>query len=245
MARLLRHAFDATRFYFVVGMFCGGSLAWSLIAGVLERFMRRGIGARLGQFVIMLGFRGGLWLMRVTRLAQFDLGELDTLREAGPLVIVSNHLSLLDALMIISRLPSVACIAKASLWDNVLLGGSVRLAGYIRNDAPLPLIRAAVRALQAGSQLLIFPEGTRGDGHRLGTFKPGFVLIARGAKVPIQTVFLEYETPYLRQGWKLTRMPSFPLIYRARCGKRFEEIGSSADSAIMLQRYFATELAMT
>ena len=68
MVRLLRHAFDATRFYFVVGMFCGGSLAWSLIAGVLERFMRRGIGARLGQFVIMFGFRGGLWLMRLPRL---------------------------------------------------------------------------------------------------------------------------------------------------------------------------------
>jgi hypothetical protein len=86
MVRLLKHAFDATRFFFVVGMFCAGSLTWSLVAGLLERFLRRQSGAKLGQFVIMLGFRGGLWLMRVTQLAQFDIGALDMLREAGPLV---------------------------------------------------------------------------------------------------------------------------------------------------------------
>ena len=59
------------------------------------------------------------------------------------------------------RLPRVVCITKATIWDNMFFGGGVRLAAYIRNDAPLPMIRRAAQAVRDGSQLLIFPEGSR------------------------------------------------------------------------------------
>ena len=55
----------------------------------------------------------------------------------------------------------MVCITKASIWDNWFLGGGARLAGYIRNDAPVNLIRRSVAELRAGHQLLVFPEGTR------------------------------------------------------------------------------------
>ena len=239
----LARARDRGMFYLVLGIFCLASLVWSLLAGVLFRLLPRRAGATLGQFVIMAGFRAGLGLMRLGGLARFDLAALDALPAQGPAVIACNHLSLLDAVLVISRLPNAVCIAKAGLWDNPFLGGSVRLAGYIRNDAPLALIRAASRALREGRQLVIFPEGTRSDGRGLGRFKPGFAAMARAAGVPVQTVFLHSNTPYLRRGWVLHRMPDFPLAYRARCGRRIAVSGDVRAASDGMERYFADELS--
>ncbi len=238
----LLRAWECVAFPLVLGIFCAGALGWSLIAAVLYRVLPRRVGVVLGQCAIMRGCRAGLWLMRITGLARFDLAEVDRLRGEAPLVIACNHLSLLDAIELLSRLPRAACIAKAGLWDNPFLGGSVRLAGYLRNDAPLALVRDGAAALRAGSHLIIFPEGTRSDGSGLGAFKPGFVAIARAGGAPVQAVLLHSNTPYLRRGWKLGRMPSFPLIYRARLGRRFHPAGRTKAETAEIAAWFAAEL---
>jgi 1-acyl-sn-glycerol-3-phosphate acyltransferase len=238
LQRLCR-AMQLMRFYLVASIFCVGSFTWSILAGLLYRWRSPNAGQRFGRAAISRGFRGGLWLMRVARLAQFDLSALDGLNQEGPMVIACNHRSLLDAVLVISRLPRAVCISKAGLWDNPALGGSVRLAGYIRNDAPLTLVRAGIAALRQDAQLVIFPEGTRGSGDRMGAFKGGFALIARGARVPIQTVYLDYSTPYLGPGWKLLRAPQFPLVYRVRLGERFAPTQrSTADTLAIVERHF-------
>jgi 1-acyl-sn-glycerol-3-phosphate acyltransferase len=135
------------------------------------------------------------------------------------------------------------CITKASLWDNPALGAGARLAGYIRNDAPLRLVRQAARAVRGRSQLLIFPEGTRTLGGPVNAFKPGFALMARQAGVPVQTVFLHASSPYISKGWPLWRRPDFPLVYRARLGERFIVEGSAVAFSARLEAYFRAELA--
>src|SRR6185312_7501431 len=100
-------------------------------------------GEPLGQFMIMAGFRYFVAAMRLTGIIQCDLRSLDVLRRSGPVVIAPNHPSLLDAVLIISRLPRVVCAAKSEIWDNLFLGAGVRLAGYVRNDSPAALIRHA------------------------------------------------------------------------------------------------------
>jgi 1-acyl-sn-glycerol-3-phosphate acyltransferase len=139
----------------------------------------------------------------------------------------------------------VVCITKAALWDNLLLGGSIRLAAYIRNDAPVTLVKLAVRALRSGHQLLIFPEGTRTTTPPLSVFKPGFVLMARHSGVPIQTVFLEGGARYLGKGWPLFRKPEFPLVYRARLGRRFDAPEDVRGFIAELERYYRDELGGT
>jgi hypothetical protein len=47
-------------------------------------------------------------------------------------------------------------------------------------------------------------------------------LIAQLAKVPIQTVIIETDSPYLRKGWPLLRPPPAPVVVRVRLGPRFE-----------------------
>jgi 1-acyl-sn-glycerol-3-phosphate acyltransferase len=138
--------------------------------------------------------------MQAIGVFRCHLDALDVLRDAGSLVIAPNHPLLLDAVVVISRLPRVICITKAALWDNFFLGGSVRLAGYVRNDAPLSMVKQALSGLQNDQQLLIFPEGTRTVSPPVNAFKGGFLLMARRAGAPVQTVFLQNNSGYLGKG---------------------------------------------
>ncbi len=191
----------------------------------------------------MGAFRWLLALMRLTGIARTDLAALDALRDDRGIVIVSNHPSLLDAVLVISRLPRVVCIAKAGNWDNPFLGAGARLAGYIRNDAAHTLIRRAAASLRDGRQLLIFPEGTRTVRAPVGTMKGGFALMARAAGAPVQTVLIEVDSPFLGKGWPFFRKPAFPITYRARLGRRFVVEGSAVAFAAELESYFRNELA--
>jgi 1-acyl-sn-glycerol-3-phosphate acyltransferase len=131
---------------------------------------------------------------------------------------------------------------KASIWDNLILGGGARFAAYIRDDCPFTMIRAATAALRAGSQLLMFPEGTRTQQKGRYHFKGGFAFIAKTARVPVQTVFIETNSPFLGKGWSLFRKPAFPLIYRARLGRRYEVDGAIKPVVRELENYFRDTL---
>ena len=216
--RTARFCYECLVFYGLLLVFGMTSLILSVVAGILHLILPRRVGTPLGQRMIMGSCRGFVGLMRLTGIIRCDLRELDGLRRAGPLIIAPNHPSLLDAVLILSRLPHVVCTAKAELLDNPFLGGSARLAGFIRNDCATRFIRAGARQLESGRQVLIFPEGTRTVGGRLGGFKGGFALIAKRAGAPVQTVFIDSNSGFLGKGWPLWRKPQFPLRYRVRLG---------------------------
>lgn len=106
---------------------------------------------RTGRLVITMGFRIYLRALSIMGACRFDLKALDILQGESPMIIAPNHPSLMDALMVISRLPNLACIMKSELVDNVFFGAGARLAGYIRNDSLRGMIYLAVEDLRSGS----------------------------------------------------------------------------------------------
>jgi 1-acyl-sn-glycerol-3-phosphate acyltransferase len=238
----LRRVYEVVVFYALLAFFGLLSLLWSLPAAPLHMLLPRRIGVPLGQFMIMAGFRCFVGAMRLTGIIDCDLRALDVLRRGTSVVIAPNHPSLLDAVLVISRLPRVACAAKAEIWDNIFLGAGARLAGYIRNDSSTTLIRHAAAQLQAGRHFLIFPEGTRTRAAPIGDFKGGFALIAKKARTPVQTVFIESNSPFLGKGWSLFKRPEFPLVYRVRLGRRFAVAGDLHEFVDELHAYFQHEL---
>jgi len=193
--------------------------------------------------VIARGFRMYLGALRAAGACRFDLDALDGLRGAGPLILAPNHPSLLDAVMLLSRAPQAACVLKAALLDSVLFGAGARLAGYIRNDPPMGMVRRSVEVLREGGQLLLFPEGTRTVRAPLNPFRGAIALIARRAGAPVQTVFIEADSAFLGKGWPLTRRPPLPLHYRVRLGRRFDPPQDLHAFVRELEQYFARELA--
>lgn len=240
--RLLMLPIQYVQIYGAFFLFGAGGILFTLISTLLYPIMPRESGARFGQTMTYRLFRLYLWL--VTKLGTFkaDLSALDALRDEPGLIIAANHPGLLDAVLVISRLPRVVCIMKAEIWDNIFLGGGARLAGHIRNDTPMDMVRAAAAEVRRGQQLLVFPEGTRTRQKPINAFKGGFALIAKRAGAPIQTVFIETDNPCLSKGWPLSKKPAMPVTFHVRLGKRFEVQGDVPTFVAELEDYFRSEL---
>lgn len=108
----------------------------------------------------------------------------------GPYVVVANHQSLLDILML-SKLPrEMKWIAKEELFRVPWVGWMFRISGDIavkRGDAESggAALAKARRYLENGMNVMIFPEGTRSKTAKLLPFKSGAFRLAIEAGVPI------------------------------------------------------------
>lgn len=223
----------------LLGVIC---LAWTPVALLVYPFLSARQGRALGRSAICLCFRFYLVCLGGSRLCRFDLTALDALRDAPPLIIAPNHPCMLDAVMVISRLPNVACVLKADLMNNVFLGAGARLARFIRNEPVRRMVRLAVADFQYGSHLLLFPEGTRTVADPVNPLKGSIALIACRAQVPVQTVLIETDSRYLTKGWTLFRKPPMPIHYRVRLGRRFDPPQNTRQFMTELEHYFNHEL---
>lgn len=218
------------------------SLSWTLVATMLYPVLPKRYATLLGRHVIMISFRAYLASLSVSRRCSFDLTELDVLKNETPLIIAPNHPCLLDAVMVISRLPNVACVMKAELMNNIFLGAGARLARYIRNEPIRQMVMQAAENFKNGSHLLLFPEGTRTINQPINSLKGSIALIAMQANVPVQTILIETNSPYLSKGWPLFRKPTLPVSYKVRLGKRFNAPNDAHNFISELEAYFSQAL---
>jgi 1-acyl-sn-glycerol-3-phosphate acyltransferase len=225
----------------LLGLLCFG---WSLVSLVLFAILPASAGRKVGRLGAMWCFRGYLSVMEALGAWRLDLRELDALRDAGPLIVAPNHPCLLDAVLVVSRLPNALCVMKGALVGNFLLGPAARLARYVRNDSLLKLVTRAGEELRQGGQLVIFPEGTRTVGECIGPLTQAVGALSRRCNVPVQTVVIEADTRFLGKGSALASIPRLPLSYRVRLGRRFEPPQDVREFTLELERYFMRELAV-
>ena len=218
-------------------------IVWALVAPLLHLVLPERIGRRVGRAAAMGWFRFYLAVMEGLGAWRLDLSALDALREEGALIIAPNHPCLLDAVLVVSRLPNAVCVMKGSLLRNFLLGPAARLARYVPNDSLPRLITNAGEELRLGGQLLLFPEGTRSTAQPIGSFTAAVGALSRRSGVPVQTVIIEADARFLAKGWTPAMRPELPLTYRLRLGRRFEPPRDVRAFTAELERYFTRELA--
>ena len=223
----------------LLGLIC---LTWSMFALPLYFVLPRRIGTAVGRRAIMSGFRLYAWSLAVTRAYRLDLRDIDSLKGGPPVILAPNHPSLIDALLILTRHPNIVCVMKAALMRNVFLGSGSRLARYVRNGSSRQMVKESVAHLREGGILLLFPEGTRTTRAPINALAGSVGLIAKYANVPVQTLVIETDSPFLGKGWPLFRRPRLPITYRVRLGRRFAPPSDVAAFTAELDRYYRHEL---
>lgn len=224
----------------LLGLIC---LTWSLVALPLYFILPRRTGTALGRRGIMTGFRLYAWTLSISGAYRLDLRAIDSLKDGPPLILAPNHPALIDALLILTRHPNVVCVMKSELMKNVFLGAGARLARYVRNDSSRQMVKESVAHLRAGGMLLLFPEGTRTTRVPLNPLVGSVGLIAKHANVPIQTLLIETDSPFLSKGWPLFKRPALPITYRVRLGRRFDPPRDVAAFTTQLEHYYRAALA--
>lgn len=113
---------------------------------------------------------------------------------AGAFVVVANHESFSDILVLLARLPlSVRFLAKRSVFRVPVLGWSIRAAGFVPVDRgnrarSVATVEAALQLLKSGRSLIVFPEETRTRTGELLPFKSGAALLALRSGFPLLPV---------------------------------------------------------
>lgn len=163
----------------------------------------------------------------------------------GPVIVAPVHMSYLDP-------PLVACcmrraitfMAKEELFKPGL-GALIRSLGAFpvqRGSGDTEAIRIALKLLDEGRAVLLFPEGTRGDGHSMGAMTAGVAMLARrtGAKVfPIGIRGTERVWPRSQKWPKrapITVVFGEPLSYADVVPDHKDKEGREKFNAVLAQR---------
>jgi 1-acyl-sn-glycerol-3-phosphate acyltransferase len=121
----------------------------------------------------------------------------------GPYIITPNHQSHFDIVALLGFLPGHSRFAtKRELFGDPILGPVLKTLGMvpIDRDQPPEAIRRLNAIRGAGWSLVMFPEGTRGDGGRLQPFKKGAFVTAIQLGMPVVPVAIRGSAAVMPKG---------------------------------------------
>jgi 1-acyl-sn-glycerol-3-phosphate acyltransferase len=177
--------------------------AYTVLAGLVSYGLAVLSGTPAPMYALgRLGVKVAL-LLAGTRI---EVQGREHLRDVRNTVIVANHVSHLDAPVLLQSLGiDYRAVAKKEVFQFPVLGAVLRRAGFIEVDRAdrtqaTRAIARAVAALQAGACFLIFPEGTRSRTGELGPFKKGGFVVAMDAGSRILPVVLRGTRELMPRG---------------------------------------------
>lgn len=197
-------------------LFALGTLTFFLIASLQNLGTSTAATRARTQKTIHYGARLLFFLLKKLSLLELSTsGFPATGLTKRPAVVVANHPSMLDAMLLLSLLPNAVCIMKPTLLRIPGVAGLARRAGYIPYGTAPDVLQSATQALRSGSSIIIFPEGTRSAPDRMGAFQRGAVRIALEAHAPIHAVALQMAPVVLGRGSPWWRAPTAVVRYHA------------------------------
>jgi 1-acyl-sn-glycerol-3-phosphate acyltransferase len=200
MARFARGALSLALF----ALFGAGALALSAVMPFLRTPGRCHVPLRISWRVL-------LWLFEATRLIRVDRGGIPNCRGC---VIVSNHPSLIDVVIFVALVPKTLFVAKHSLARNPFMSLIVRSVS-LPDDERLP--DAALRHLEKGWNVLVFPEGTRSPAGGMRPFRRGAANIALRCGAPVVCATLRQSRRILSKDQPPWDIGAKTVVYSTCC----------------------------
>jgi 1-acyl-sn-glycerol-3-phosphate acyltransferase len=157
---------------------------WGVLACVIGVFDRSGEG------ILWVARNWISWILATCHI-EVESEGLEHVHPARSYVFMSNHQSVIDTAAIVSTLPfSWRFVAKRELTWIPFFGWALAIGGHViidrgRRERAVASLRRAAARIRAGTNVIIFPEGTRSPTGEMGPFKSGGFHLALEAGVPI------------------------------------------------------------
>jgi 1-acyl-sn-glycerol-3-phosphate acyltransferase len=168
------------------------------------------------QKIIQQSFWAFCETMRLTGCIDYKIEGSEKLKADKNTLIVANHPSLIDYVLLTSQLRQCDCLVKEALWHNPFLKGVVSAAGYISNSDPETLLNECESKLNDGRVLLIFPEGTRTQKGVAPKLQRGAAQIAIKTKTDIRVVHITVTPSFLTKQAKWYQVPDTKPLFFVR-----------------------------
>jgi 1-acyl-sn-glycerol-3-phosphate acyltransferase len=160
--------------------FAGALLVWAVTAP----FDRRKVALHLysSAWAVCYVRLNPLWRLRTTGRG--------LLPWRGAAMLVANHASLIDILVLFDLFRPFKWVSKAEMFKIPVIGWNMSLNGYVRlvrgsGESVRRMMARCGELLDQGTPVLIFPEGRRSEDGRLQTFKDGAFELAMRHRVPV------------------------------------------------------------
>lgn len=206
--------------FFLFG--AGAVVLWGVLFPMVAVFLGEGPAKkRRARRLMHEVFRFFVAAMRGFGLMTYEVEGAERLNRPGRLVI-SNHPSLIDVVILISLIRNATCIVKPALADNPFMRIPIRAMGYLYAEDPETLLDRCVEELREGSSLIVFPEGTRTPPNQVLPFQRGVANIALKSGAKILPVYIRCFPAWLTKQHKWHYVPPSPVRYRFHVGEDIE-----------------------
>lgn len=188
-------------------------------------------------------FRFGIWNLLYRFWFRLYVEGWENIPAQGPVILMGNHISALDPVVMISFYPDrdIVPLAKVEAWDQFFLRYFVRHWGAIptvRGKADLSALKEALAVIQSGDIAMLYAEGTRGRaGLQRGEEGSAYLAAKCGASVVPVGIWGTRDFPHYWFG-EFQRMPVYirfgrPFRFK-QSGKRIplDQLGQMTNEAM-------------
>lgn len=200
------------------------NLAFAVLPLILLLSPEQPLRRKRIQRTISWHFRLFLKWVQACKLMRLNITGVEQLQRVSDshqgTLVIANHPTLIDVMVLMAYLPDVDCVVKAGLYRNFFLRKIVKAAGYIPNSDPQKLLEDCARTLNEGRNLIIFPEGTRTMPGSPLHFQRGVSHIALQAGGDIRPIYLHCEPATLGKHQKWYDIPDTAFVFSVRVGER-------------------------
>jgi 1-acyl-sn-glycerol-3-phosphate acyltransferase len=198
---------------YFIGAFVAGYWIVFAIAGLLRG--QRGLAWALASYLRCFFAVIRLLVPR----ARFSLPPDPVLAQCRGTVVVCNHLSFLDPLLLVAHVPRATTIVRPDFFRVPIFGWLLRGVGFLGPDLfteGQAWVARVARHLRRGGNLIVFPEGTRSRDGSLGGFKKGAFYLAKHLAAPILVLrVLGTERMFPPGQWRFSTVPGQGIEVRA------------------------------
>jgi 1-acyl-sn-glycerol-3-phosphate acyltransferase len=159
-----------------------------------------------------------------------------------PAVIISNHQSFLDILVLVQLYPKLILLTNDWVWHSPIFGFVVRMADYVRAEEAEGALDRLAQKVKEGYSIVVFPEGTRSADSVIKRFHKGAFLLAEKLNIDILPIIIHGSGYCMEKGNYLLKDGHLTLKFLPRIKPNDTHLGVTySERAKLIGRYFKLE----